>query len=37
MYFSKHCVTQDDSPLETELPGLGMHFSKQFSLTFCEF
>jgi hypothetical protein len=34
MYFSMHCVKQVVSPLESEEPGLGTHFSKQCSLTF---
>jgi hypothetical protein len=34
MYFSAHCVTHVDSLLETEAPGFGMHFSKQFSFIF---
>jgi hypothetical protein len=34
MYFSMHWVTQLDSLPETEPPGFGMHFSKQFSLIF---
>lgn len=35
MYFSMHAVTQVVSLLEMPVPGLGTHFSKQFSLTFC--
>lgn len=35
MYFSMHEVTHVVSPAETEVPGLGMHFSKQFSWSFC--
>ena len=34
MYFSMHCVMQVFSLLEMEDPGLGRHFSKQFSLIF---
>lgn len=36
MYFSMHWVTQVFSPLVMELPGLGTHLSKQFSLIFCK-
>lgn len=31
MYFSMHLVRHVCSPLEREAPGLGTHFSKQFS------
>jgi hypothetical protein len=31
MYFSMHVVMQVVSPEEREVPGLGTHFSKQFS------
>lgn len=34
MYFSMHCVTQELSLLEIDVPGLGTHFAKQFSLIF---
>src|SRR6266487_2573942 len=35
MYFSIHWVKQVVSLLDNEEPGLGTHFSKQCSLTFC--
>lgn len=35
MYFSMQDVMQVCSLLESELPGLGTHFSKQFSWSFC--
>jgi hypothetical protein len=35
IYFSMHCVKHVVSPLDNEEPGLGTHFSKQCSLTFC--
>jgi hypothetical protein len=34
MYFSVHCVMHVCSLPEMELPGLGTHFSKQFSFIF---
>lgn len=34
MYFSMHCFMHVCSPLEREVPGFGMHFSKHFSLIF---
>lgn len=34
MYFVMHCVKQVSSRFDRELPGVGMHFSKQCSLTF---
>ena len=34
MYFSMQFVTQVDSVLEREVPGLGTHFSKQLDLRF---
>ena len=36
MYFSTQVVTHVLSLLLKELPGLGMHLSKQFSLLFCD-
>ena len=36
MYFSIQAVKQVVSPLDNEEPGLGTHFSKQCSLTFCQ-
>jgi hypothetical protein len=36
MYFSMHEVKQVVSPLESDEPGLGTHFSKQCWLTFCK-
>lgn len=37
MYFSMHWVTHVVSLFDMLLPGLGMHFSKQCSLTFCRY
>jgi hypothetical protein len=34
MYFSMHCFMHVCSPLDRELPGLGTHRSKHFSLMF---
>jgi hypothetical protein len=36
MYFSMHCVRHVCSPADRLAPGRGTHFSKQFSLTFCD-
>jgi hypothetical protein len=36
MYFSMHVVTHVCSPLDRDAPGLGTHFSKQFSWIFWE-
>lgn len=33
MYFSMQLLRQEDSRDESDVPGVGMHFSKQFSLT----
>jgi hypothetical protein len=35
MYFSMHCVKHVSSFFERELPGDGMHLSKQCMLSFC--
>lgn len=35
MYFSMQLVMQVVSPLDREVPGLGTHFSKQVSWSFC--
>lgn len=35
MYFVMHCVKQVSSLLDSELPGVGMHLSKQCSLILC--
>ncbi len=35
MYFSIHCVKHVSSPLDSDDPGFGTHFSKQCSLSFC--
>jgi hypothetical protein len=35
MYFSMQPVMQVVSPLDREVPGLGTHFSKQVSWSFC--
>lgn len=34
MYFSMHDLVQLSSLLERDFPGLGTHFSKQFSWSF---
>lgn len=35
MYFSMHCVKHVSSFFESELPGDGMHLSKQCMFSFC--